>query len=470
MSRSNRRGDRCLGPYYDKSKNDGRAKDAPVIEGAEPWHIFFVENGKKGGRENFRTRALALAAKDNYEAETAAAAAMTVEQAIALYVVMYLRPRKKNRPGSLKTAIYRLRWFLAPILKYPVASWTEAVSKELRVGKYRTVPGQVEPIRVLKGLDTRELPRTKKPPTHTSQLNILAAAQPFARWLVKGGYLKDDPMAWYNPIEDEGPPETGSKGQTDLSFSQAEKVLLLALELAERESGKTDIGTRAACVFVVMMTGLRASTVAGLKVSSVDIRKGEAAGDHWILTAPRAKKRGATEMVPYGLTEPFEQVLGPLCIGRSGSDPLFATDAPMSPELKRQLAARYSRLDQAKTAEATAARRAFMDEHGLHRQQINKWQRGDFSTSVRELKHKGRDWVRRSVAKICDLAGVPRATAHELRGALTNKLTAAGYASIAQWLLQHVRKSTTSQSYTSPLAATLGETNRFMGIIKGGRR
>jgi integrase len=466
--RSNRRGDRCLGPYYDKSKNAGRQPDEPVIEGAEPWHIIYVEGGKRE-KASFRTEKLALAAKENYEQATAAALAMTLEQGIALYVTKHLRNRKRNRPLSVKETVRRLKLYLGPILKYPVAAWTADAAKELRSGKYRAIPGQVEPVLVIQGLDTRPLGRTGKPSSHTSQLNILAAAQTFARWLVKEGLLKDDPMVWYSPL-DEAPPEFGSKGQTKLSFSQAEKVLFLSLELAEAESGKTDIGTRATCVFLVLMTGLRASTIAGLKVASLDIRKGEAAGDHWILTAPRAKKRGATEMVPYGLTEPFERILGPLCIGRAPDAPMFVTDEPLAPELKRKLAERYSALDQAKTPGATAARRAFLREHGTYRQQMNKWQRGDFSVSLREAKHKGRDWVRRSVAKLCDLAKVPRATAHELRGALTNKLTAEGYANIAQWLLRHERRSTTARSYTSPLAATLGETNRFMGIIKGGRR
>jgi site-specific recombinase XerD len=460
MPRSSRKaGDRCLGPYEDKTK------DKP---GDEPWFLYSIENGNKE-KKSFPTEAAALVAKRGYDAETAAAQAMTVEQGIAHYAAMYLRTRKKNRPASVYATTFRLRFFLARILKLPVAAWTEDVSKELRIGKYRTVPGELEPEVLIHGLATRELRRTKKPATHTSQLNILAAAKTFAGWLVKGKLLKDNPMDWWS-LRDEAPPEFGSKGRTKLSFSQAEKVLRLAFDIACRESGKTDMGIRAAVVFVVLMTGLRASTVIGLKVGSLDMRTGEGEDDFWILTAPRAKKRGAIEDVPYGLPEEFHPVLGPLCVGRSTEAPMFMTEPPMSPHLKAALAAKYSALDQAKTPEATKARREFLTEHGTYRQQINKWQRGDFSVDEREAKHHGRDWVRRSVAKICDLAGVPRETAHALRGALTNKLTAKGYADVAQWLLRHLRRSTTDRSYTTPIAATLGKTNQFIGIIKGGRK
>jgi site-specific recombinase XerD len=463
VGRSRGAGDRCLGPYYDDSKAE------------QPWYLVFIDPGAGPGgkdkreKKRFRTEAAAQAEKEGYEAEQQAAREMTVEQAIELFVDKYLRPIKRNRPASIYAKVYRLRLFLEAVLKLPVAALTEQLCQDLRKGKWRTVPGQAKSVVVLHGLATRELKGTKKEATHTSQLNTLSAVRHLTGWLVKERILTDDPMAWYDPKE-EASPEHGSKGQSKLSFSQAEKVLLLSLEIAQRESGKTELGTQAAAVFLVLMTGLRANTVVNLPVSSVDIRKGAAHGDHWILTAPRAKKRGGVKMRPYALTEPFEAVLGPLCIGRPGDEPMFVTAPRLSAAMKAELATKYAALDRSRTPQAIAARRAWLREHGTWRQQINKWQRGEFAEDEGSWRANKRDWVRRAVGKICSLAGVPRETAHALRGVLASKLTAQGYADVAQWLLDHVHGSTTEQSYTSPAAAALRRTSPFMGILEGGKR
>jgi site-specific recombinase XerD len=463
MSRSDRKGARYLGPYFDDS-----------VSTEQPWYLIYIDpiaEGGKGKREKkrFPTEEDAQAEKDGYEAEQQAALETTVEQAIALFVDACLLAIKHNRPGSIYAKVYRLRLFFESVLKLPVAALTDKLCKQLRKGKWVTVPGQTKSVVVLDGLATRKLKGTGKVATQTSQLNTLAAVSHFTGWLVEEGLLSVDPMAWYDPKK-EAPPEHGSKGQSKLSFSQAEKVLFLSMEIAHRESGKTELGTQAAATFLMVMTGLRATTVVNLLVSNLDIRKGAAHGDHWILSAPRAKKRGAIEMRPYGLTEHFEPALGPLCIGRPGSEPMFVTAPRLTSVMKAELAARYSALDQARTKEATAARREFLREHGSWRQQMNKWQRAQFADDEgSSSRHHKRDWARRAVAKICDLAGVPRETAHALRGALASKLTARGYADIAQWLLGHVHGSTTEQSYTSPAAAALRRTRPFMDILDGGK-
>ena len=459
MGRHKDLADRVLGPRYDASKDLGRPGD-------KPWYLIFIEGGKRE-KQSYPTAQAAAKALAGYKKTIAEGQQTTVADALMLYEHKFLRALKKNLTTSAATTMYRLNLYFGPVLKMPLAGLDEAVCRELREGKWR--PGSAEPM--VHGLATRKLKHKEASPTPTSQLNIIAAARTFTKRLHGAGVIKVDPMKWYDP-DMEPTREKGSKGQARLSFSQAERVLLTALEVAQKEAGRTEIGDRAACTFLMLMTGLRASTVAGLKVGSVDRRRGEAAGERWILTAPQAKKRGGTVMRPYGLTAVFEDVLGPLCEGRPADAPLFPTRAQISPQQKAVLAAQYSALDQSKTREATERRRAWLRDHGSWRQQINRWQRGDYSEDElrgREGGHHGRDWIRRSVAKICILAGVPVETAHGLRGALASKLTSEGYADVAQWLLNHVHRSTTEQSYAGADAVALGKTRQFMGLLKGGK-
>lgn len=459
--------DRCGKVRYDASKDTGKP-------GALPWYLVFVEDGKRQ-KESYPTQAAAAKAKAGYERGLEAAQNITVEQAIALYIQAILTDVKSNRQGSKETTRYRLLLYYKPVLKLPFGDLTPELCRKLRAGEYRAVPGSNKPKLIFEGLAQRELPRTKRVATATSQLEIIDAARTFTRRMVAAGHLASDPMSWFDPSM-EAERDKGGKGQSDLSFSQAEKVLKFALELAQAEAGKTEIGTRAAAVFLVLMTGPRASTVAGLTVGSIDRRRGEAAGERWILRAPRAKKRGKTQMRSYGLPAIFETVLGPLCEGRAAHEPLFAVSRPRysAPE-KMALAAQYTALGQSKSRAATAARRAFLGKVGSWRQQMNRWQRGDFGETAkdgpeRSSRGHGRDWVRKSVGKICVLAGVPVETAHALRGALASQLASEGYAGVAQWLLDHVRLSTTEGSYASAEAIDLGKMKPFLGILEGGKR
>jgi integrase len=456
-------------PYYDEQRDTG--------PGSRPWFLIEVNLAGPGlrTRQYYATKAKAISARLGSTSELQSAQQTTVEQAIALYVAKHLKLIKKNRPKSVLETIRRLNWYFKPVLKEPAAAVDGRLTQELRGGRWKIIPGKVEPVVIMDGIATRKLPRKKEVASITSQLNMIDAARTFTRWCVRNGLMggagKDDPMAWFDP-KMEAVRSKGRVGQPHLNYSDAERVLLTALEIAERESGKTDIGTRAAAVFLTMMTGLRADTVVGLKVGNLDRRKGEAAGERWILYARRAKKRGETELRPYGLTEPFERILGPLCAGRPADAYLFSPDgdSSLTREEKLRLAATYSTLDQDKTPASTAKRREFLRGAGTYRQEMYRWQQGDVTERPGTGRRHWRDWVRRSVGKVCLLAGAPVSTAHALRGALATKLTSEGYGDVAQWLLDHARKSTTEGSYTAPGATELGNQRKMFAMLKGGRR
>ncbi len=81
-----------------------------------------------------------------------------------------------------------------------------------------------------------------------------------------------------------------------------------------------------------------------------------------------------------------------------------------------------------------------------------------------------RDWVRDSVFKMCELAGVPHDTAHAIRGQIASREAEKGNIAMAQWLLGHERRSTTTQSYASKESVALGNQRTFLKALKGGRK
>lgn len=396
--------DRVLGPYKDKAR--------------ETWFLQLIVDGIRTKSEEYPSQAEAAKAKLGAERELAAALETTIEQGIHLYRDAHLIAVKKNEPESLNTTMWRLyQMFPEDVRRLPLKALNgpsgERLTQECRAGRWRTIKGKVKPECVWDGISTRKLARTKEPASVTSQLEILDAARAFCRWLVAKGHCKTNAMAWYDPhLEPEK--EKGSIGRADLTWTHASRVLLLAQALAVSQAG-TDIGIRAACVFIAMVTGLRATTLTRIKVRDIERRSGAA----WILWAWRAKKRGKKERRRIDLAAEFEPVLGPLVEGRFGEDWLFAVTSP--------------RHKQSAT--------------GKH------W----------------RDWVRRSVAKLCILASGPVATAHQLRGVLATELTAQGFPDIAQWVLDHARQATT-RGYASIASQGLGEQRKMLRAMKGGKR
>lgn len=457
---------RVSGPYYDKSR-----------EGNLPWKVRYVDTDGGVAWERYASEAQASKAIAGARAEIERAREMTVEQLVEIYIRQQQKGVKNNRSLSIETARWRLGHYFGPVMKMPASGLTERLCRELREGRYRHVRGRLEPEVIMEGIATRKLPRTGKPATVTSQLNMIGSARTFTKWATGRGHLKEDPMSWFDAaLEPEK--EHGRVGQSKLSFSQAEKVLLLSLELAEQESGKTDIGTRAAAVFLTLMTGLRASTVVGLRVENIDRRRGVAFKEPWILNAPQAKKRGRTRMRPYGLIEPFERILGPLCGGQPGDAFLFPVGVGRKTAAERAaVVIELANAPKDKGRAASARRQAILGAAGTYRQEVNRWRRemavggapGEDGYARQAGKH-WRDWLARSTAKICVLAGVPVSTAHALRGALAGKLAADGFLDVAQWLLNHVRPSTTEQSYAGSAAVGMGKQASIWGVVNGGRQ
>jgi len=88
--------------------------------------------------------------------------------------------------------------------------------------------------------------------------------------------------------------------------------------------------------------------------------------------------------------------------------------------------------------------------------------------------HHDRDWVRDQVHRICDLAKVPRVTAHGMRGLrATLDLLAGRELREASEGLRHASAATTLQSYVGPEGhAELEQrrTDRVLRVLNGGRR
>ena len=81
-----------------------------------------------------------------------------------------------------------------------------------------------------------------------------------------------------------------------------------------------------------------------------------------------------------------------------------------------------------------------------------------------------RDWVRKWVNRICQAAGVPKVTAHGMRGLHSTLAVENGVsAHVVAASLGHESSTTTMQSYVKPEAAAGARQRRVMTVLKGGR-
>jgi len=466
--------ERVLGPY----PKDPRA--------AGPFRLIFrdpVTDLRKviGG---FATFAAALKERGKMLGEIKAGQDSTVEQILGVYEDQHLRLVKANRPLSLTSTVYRLRLFFGPVLQIPIGTLDSRTCQDLRTGRWKTVPGKPKPVVVIDGIATRIL-RTGKPATPTSQLNILNAVRTFTEWCLLKGYLRKDPMDWFNPkMEPER--EKGRMGNSPLSLTQAEKVMRVTFETALETKGQGDIGIRATAVALTFATGLRATTIISLNVGSVERRAGmgrldnEGAPDPdpWLLWYMRAKKRSQAAKTAMQLEEVMEVVLGPLLDGRKQDEPLFTTtrhrrgsSVGTSRLTEQQVAiiraqATPNQFQQGRTSIADLARR-----FGVSWTAVSRIVKGEtWNDEDVERKRPMRDWLRDSVAKMCELAEVPTATAHQIRGMIATQYAADGNIQLAQKKLAHGRVSTTKDSYASRQAVSLGEQRNILKSLKGGRQ
>jgi len=84
--------------------------------------------------------------------------------------------------------------------------------------------------------------------------------------------------------------------------------------------------------------------------------------------------------------------------------------------------------------------------------------------------HK-RDWVREQVVEICDAAGVPRVSAHAMRGALATLAAERGQLGhLAALHFGHTSVAETKQSYAAPGSVEKSERERGMKVLQGGKR
>ncbi len=82
-----------------------------------------------------------------------------------------------------------------------------------------------------------------------------------------------------------------------------------------------------------------------------------------------------------------------------------------------------------------------------------------------------RDWPREWVQRICDLAKVPKVTAHGMRGLHSTLAVDAGVSSHAVAnALGHESFATTAQSYAKPEALTRAKQRRVLTVLAGGRQ
>jgi integrase len=82
-----------------------------------------------------------------------------------------------------------------------------------------------------------------------------------------------------------------------------------------------------------------------------------------------------------------------------------------------------------------------------------------------------RDWIIGNVHRICDLAKVPRVTAHAMRGLLATITAERGLAGhLIAATLGHEDERTTMNAYAAPGAAKTGVNRRGLRVLQGGKR
>ncbi len=92
------------------------------------------------------------------------------------------------------------------------------------------------------------------------------------------------------------------------------------------------------------------------------------------------------------------------------------------------------------------------------------------SPEAKLFGHHWRDWVRKWVKRICEAAGVPKVTAHGMRGLHSTLAVENGVsAHVVAASLGHESSATTIQSYVKPEAVAGAQQRRVMTVLEGGR-
>jgi integrase len=253
----------------------------------------------------------------------------------------------------------------------------------------------------------RPLPRTKKPPSVDTHRSALAQARTFLDWCISQGFMKgENPLANVEGIGKRRPRgKSLGRSGAELRVRETRAWYLKALELANNE----DEGAVAA--LVALLLGMRASEIVTRKVADLD--DDEAEGDLLWIPCSKTPAGRRTLEVP--------EVLRPLLVacaeGKAADRYLFECEREQDPIGKPHV----------------------------------------------------RDWVRDQVHRVCDLAKVPKVTAHAMRGqlaTLTKERGLAGHLVAATLGHEDVRMHETA--YARPGSTQTGVNRRGLQVLNGG--
>lgn len=253
----------------------------------------------------------------------------------------------------------------------------------------------------------RVQPDEGEPLSADSHRAALKEAKSFLRWCVEQGWLVANPAEGVKPIGKLRPRgKSLGKAGIKLRIAEARAWYAKALELA-------DLGdTGAVAALCGLELGLRAGEIACRRVRDLDTDVDD--GD---VLHVEGRKNGEDLSLPIGAT--LRPHLLRLAEGRDPERYLFELRPP-----------------------------SVAHPAGTPR---TRW------------------WVRAQVHRVCDAAGVPRVTAHALRGLLATLLLERGAAlADVAGLLGHDPK-VTQEHYAAPGAADLGARRAGLKVLAGGR-
>jgi integrase len=264
--------------------------------------------------------------------------------------------------------------------------------------------------KLYEALRTTPRERTGKPPSADTHRNVLAQTKSFLAWCLKQGWLGENPLAAVEGIGKRRPRgKSLGKAGNELRIKQARAWYMQALALA---SSKGDRGAIAA--LVALLLGMRASEIVSRRVADLD--EDQAPGDLLWIPCSKTPAGRRTLEVPGVL----RQLLVVCAEGKGGERYLFECERPH---------------ERAKP------------------------------------KPHGRDWVIDQVHRICDLAKVPRVTAHAMRGLLATLTAERGLAGhLIAATLGHEDQRTTMKAYAAPGSAAAGVNRRGLVVLEGGAK
>jgi integrase len=256
-------------------------------------------------------------------------------------------------------------------------------------------------------LRTRASKRTMKPLAADTQRNVLAQVKSFLAWCVERGWLRENPCAGVKGIGKRRPRgKSLGKAGTTLRVKEARAWYVKAIDLADGG----DQGATAA--LVALLLGMRANEIVSRRVSDLD----EDAAPADLLWIPCSKTPAGRR------TLEVPEVLRPLllaCVeGKGANSYIFERERPH-----------------------------------------------EVGSGMPHL----RDWVIDQVHRVCDLAQVPRVTAHAMRGLLATITAERGLAGhLIAATLGHEDERTTMHAYVAPGAASAGTNRKGLLVLAGG--